>query len=192
MEIAAISNYIGIAGGLPVVTAAATDNYSYAAVHQKINSGEVINRNGANANNINANFNGSILLFNGNRVHAAKKRLEALQLQSNDQLNSQIQNVMASVTNAYFDIIRQQSFMKTIDQAIVVADKKLEIVKTQQSVGLANNADLFQSQVDLNNLLQSQQSQQLVVDQAKAELLRLLTLKPDSLIIVQDTKRIRF
>ena len=91
-----------------------------------------------------------------------------------------IQNIMASVMTAYFDMIRQQGYSKTIDLAIDVAKKKLDIVKTQQGVGLANNADLFQSQVDLNNLIQATQSQQLVVDQAKLNCCRMLTLRPDS------------
>src|SRR5690606_18504178 len=64
---------------------------------------------------------------------------------------------------------------------------RLDIVKAQQNVGLANNADLFQSQLDLNALEQTKQSQQLIIDQAKTELLRLLYLKPDSVITVQDT-----
>ncbi|MBS1599778.1 MAG: TolC family protein [Bacteroidetes bacterium] len=187
VEIATIGNYIGMAGGLPLIAATATDNYSYIGVHQKLNTGDEIKRNGANANNINGNLTGSILLFNGNRVHATKKRLEELQVQSDDQLNSEIQNVMAAVMTSYYDVLRQQGYIKTINESIVVAQKKLEIVKTQQSVGLANNADLFQSQVDLNNLIQSQESQQIIIDQAKAELLRLLTLKSDSLITIQDT-----
>jgi len=187
LQIADIGNYIGMAGGLPLILAAGTDNYSFIGVHQKLNTGDEILRTGANANAINANLTASILLFNGNRVHATKKRLEELQLQSNDQLNSEIQNIMAAVMTSYYDVLRQQGYIKTINEAIVVAQKKLDIVKTQQSVGLANNADLFQSQVDLNNLEQSKQSQQIIIDQAKSELLRLLTLKTDSLINVEDT-----
>ena len=55
------------------------------------------------------------------------------------------------------------------------------------SVGLANNADLFQSQLDLNALIQQKQSQQLIIDQAKTSLLTSLTLKPDSAIAIADT-----
>lgn len=77
--------------------------------------------------------------------------------------------------------------MKTIDTSIAVSKKRLEIVKTQQNVGMANNADLFQSQLDLNSLIQSKQSQQLIIDQSKTELLLLLSLKPDSVINVSDT-----
>ena len=60
-------------------------------------------------------------------------------------------------------------------------------MQAQQSVGLANNADLFQSQVDLNTQIQNLQAQQLVVDQDKTDLLTLLTLNPDSTIAVADT-----
>ncbi|HMH34878.1 MAG TPA: TolC family protein, partial [Puia sp.] len=186
-EIAAVNNYIGIAGGLPIVTGAATDNYGINGVNQKLNTGQVIKREGSSANNLSGNITGSILLYNGSRVVATKKRLEQLLLQSKDSLNANVLSVMASVMTAYFDIIRQQGYMKTIDLAIDVSKKKLEIVKTQQTVGLANNAELFQAQVDLNNLILSQQSQQLIVDQAKAELLRLMTLNADSSIVVEDT-----
>jgi outer membrane protein TolC len=120
-------------------------------------------------------------------VLATKSRLAQLEKQSQQQLNSRVQNIMADVMTGYYDIVRQQSYIKTIDRSIDIAQQKLNIVKVRQDVGLANNADLFQAQSDLNALLQSKQSQQLIVDQAKTELLRLLTLKPDSSIAVEDT-----
>jgi outer membrane protein TolC len=94
---------------------------------------------------------------------------------------------MAAVMTGYYDVVRQQTYLKTIAQSIDVATKRLEIVKTQQNVGMANNADLYQSQLDLNTLLQTRQSQLLVIDQAKTDLLSLMSLKPDSLILIEDT-----
>ena len=91
-----------------------------------------------------------MLLYNGSRVVATKRRLEQLELQSEQYLNSQVQNTMAAVMVSYYDIVRQQAFIKTIDRSIDVAQKQLEIVKTQQSVGMANDADLFQTQINLN------------------------------------------
>ncbi len=187
VDIAHEYNNFGYAGGLPVVTASGSDNESLTAVNQKINTGEVIKRDGATANILSANVTAGILLYNGSRVWATKKRLEELELQNQDLLNSQVQNVIASVMTAYYDVVRQQYYVKTIDRSIDVANKKLDIVKAQQSVGLANNADLFQVQLDLNTLVQARQSQLLVIDQSKTELLRLLTAKPDSVIEVQDT-----
>ncbi|MCW3120138.1 MAG: TolC family protein [Chitinophagaceae bacterium] len=187
VEINNTNNYIGVAGGLPVVSANATDNEQLNNINQKLNTGTEIKRNGATGNTFNAGLTAGMLLYNGSRVVAAKKRLEQLQLQSEQYLNSQIQNTMAAVMTAYYDIVRQQYYIRTIDVSIEVSQKRLEIVKTQQSVGMANNADLYQSQLDLNALMQTKQSQQLVIDQSKTELLLLLNLKPDSTITISDT-----
>lgn len=182
-----ILNNIGVAGGLPLVTANVADNEQVTSVNQKLNTGVKIQRNNAAANNLNSNITGSILLYNGGRVIATKKRLAQLQQQSQQQLVSQVQNILASVMIGYYDIVRQQNYIKTINISIDASNKQLDIVKIRQSVGLANNADLFQAQIDLNTLQQAKLAQELVIDQAKTELLRLLTLKPDSLIAVEDT-----
>ena len=187
IEVNTIFNNYGIAGGLPLVTSTLSDNETVSNINQKLNSGESITRNGAATNNFVVGLTGSILLYNGNRVVATKKRLGLLELQSKELLNAQIQNIIAGVMTGYYDIVRQQSYMKTIDRSIEASNQQLDIVKARQSVGLANNADLFQAQIDLNALLQAKQSQQVVIDQSKTELLRLLTLRADSAININDT-----
>lgn len=187
IEAATIFNSYGFAGGLPIVTANITDNESVTSVNQKLNTGTNIQRNNAAANALNGNVTGSILLYNGGRIIATKQRLAALQGQSSQRLNSQIQNVIADVSTAYYDVVRQQNYIKTIEKSIDASNQQLTIVKARQSVGLANNADLFQAQIDLNALQQTKLAQELIVAQAKTELLRLLTLKADSSIKINDT-----
>lgn len=183
-----VLNSYGVAGGLPTVSAAATDAEQVTTINQEFaNTTRNTKRSNVATNNLSANVTGSILLFNGYRVVATKNRLEQLEAQSRQLLNAQVQNLLATVMTAYFDVVRQQGYVKTIDQSISVAQQKLDIIKTQQSVGMANNADLFQAQLDVTALLQAQQQQQLVIAQAKTELLRLLTLKADSSITIQDT-----
>jgi len=187
VEINRVNNNIGVAGGLPIVTAAAADNEQSTNVNQELNTGTIIKRKGAVGNNVSGNITAGLLLYNGSRVIATKNRLEQLQQQSEQYLNSEVQNTMASVMVSYYNIVSQQALIKTIDKTIDVAQKKLDIVKVQQSVGMANNADLFQSQLDLNALVQQRQAQALVIEQAKTGLLLLLNLKPDSLISVDDS-----
>ena len=187
VEIGSINNYIGIAGGLPVVSAQAADNEQKTNVHQQLNSGTIIKRNGALGNTYTSSVSAGMLLYNGSRVTATKHRLEQLHSQSGQYLNSRVQNTMSSVMMSYFDIVRQQAYTKLLNKSIEVAQKQLDIVKAQQSVGMANNADLFQSQINLNTFIQQRQAQQLVIDQAKTGLLLLLNLRPDSLIAVADT-----
>jgi outer membrane protein len=182
-----ILNNYGVAGGLPLVTASLTDNEQVSSISQKLNTGVNIQRDAAATNNFAVGVTGSILLYNGNRVAATKSRLAILVKQSEQQLNSQVQNIIAGVMAGYYDVVRQQSYMKTIDRSIDASNQQLDIVKARQSAGLANNADLFQAQIDLNALLQTKQSQQLIIDLGKAELLRQLTLNPDSAIAINDT-----
>lgn len=186
-EINKIYNDYGIAGGLPVVTGTGTDNEQVTTLNQKLSNGTTTNKTGVTSNALNASVNAGILLYNGMRVVTTKKRLEQLELQSQQLLNAQIQNTIALVMTQYYEIVRQQDYMKTIDASITASQQRLDIVKTRLDVGLANNADLFQSQLDLNNLIQTKRSQQLVVDQAKTDLLASLNLKTDSAIAIADT-----
>lgn len=187
VEVANINNHISIAGGRPTVTATINDNEQITNVNQKLNTGVEIKRNGAIANQLNSNVTGTILLYNGKRITATKNRLEQLALQSRQLVNAQVQNTIAGVMTGYYDVIRQQAYIKTIDQSIEVAQRRLELVKLQQNVGMANNADVFQTQLDLNSLMQAKQSQQLVVAQAKTDLMLLLNVSPDTIINIQDT-----
>lgn len=182
-----ILNNYGVAGGLPVVTGALSDNEQVTTINQKLNSGVNIARKNAVTNNLVVGVTGSILLYNGNRVVATKSRLGILVKQSEQLLNAHIQNILAGVMVGYYDIVRQQSYLNTIEKSIEASNQQLQIVQARQSVGLANNADLFQAQIDLNALIQNKQSQQLIINQAKIELLRQLTLNPDSAVFIQDT-----
>ena len=128
-----------------------------------------------------------MLLYNGMRVVSTKKRLEQIQLQSEQVLNSQLQNTIAEVMTRYYDVVRQQSYSKTLELSIQVSKLRLQILQTRQAAGLANNADIFQAQIDLNQLEQQLETQQLTIDVAKTELLRLMILNPSSKIEIKDT-----
>jgi outer membrane protein len=188
LEITNINNDIGVAGGLPVVTGTANDNEQITSINQKFaDPTRDTKRPNVAANNLTVGVTGSMLLFNGYRVVTTKKRLEELVLLNQELLKAQIQNTISGVMAKYYDIVRQQSLMKTIIQSIDVSKKRLDILNIRKEVGLANAADTYQAQLDLNALLQSQQSQQLVIDQAKTDLLNLIFINPATPITVSDT-----
>jgi outer membrane protein TolC len=188
VQIAAINNYYGIAGGLPLVTATASD-VEQSTSFKQLFAPPTPSKVGSNnmSNNGSASLNGSMLLFNGGRVTSAKNRLGTVELQSRQVLSSRALLVVNNVLLKYYDVVRQQSYARTLQASIDASRQRLAIVQAQQSVGVANNADLYQSQVDLNTQLQNYQAQQLVIDQDKTDLLTLLTLNPDSTVQVEDT-----
>ncbi|HWB94967.1 MAG TPA: TolC family protein [Puia sp.] len=188
VRIASINNSYGIAGGLPVVTGSASDREQSPNIRQKYSDpADDKQSNNAFSNNLSASIDGYMLLYNGQRVVNAKKQLGAIEAQARQALNSRALILVNNVLLRYYDVVRQQSYARTLQASIDAQKQQLAIVQAQQSVGLANNADLFQSQVDLNTQIQNLQAQQLIIDQDKTDLLTLLTLKPDSAIVVEDT-----
>jgi outer membrane protein TolC len=187
-EVAKLSNTYGMAGGLPTINASVNDNLQSTNIDQQYSDASRNTlRNGVVNNNLQAALAGSIVLYNGSRIITTKDRLNIASHYADQQLVSKTMTVATGVMLRYFDIIRQQSYGTTLSKSIEVSRKKLDIIKAQQAVGMANNADLFQAQVDLNTQTLALQSQQLIIDQDKTDLLYLLSLNPDSSVSIRDT-----
>jgi outer membrane protein TolC len=110
-----------------------------------------------------------------------------LENQSNSFLQTQIQNTTATVMQQYYNIVRQQAYLTTIEKSIEASQQRLDIVKAKQKIGVANEADLLQSNLDLNALLQAKQNQLLVIDQAKDDLLNTMVMPAGTAIIISDS-----
>lgn len=177
VAISKINNTYGMAGGLPTVNASLTDNQSLTNVYQKLNSGTEIKKNNASGNSMSSNVTAGMTLFNGFKVVATKERLDCLQKQSELLFNVQVQNSIAAVMTKYYDIVRQQEYLTILQTSRDVSQKKLDIITEKKNVGLANDADYLQALIDLNAVDQSIRNQQLVVEQAKTDLLQLMSQK---------------
>src|SRR5664279_1554705 len=188
VNIAGINNNYGIAGGLPLVQGTSNVTQQMTSLEQKY-SNPLNNKSSTNApsNNINAGIAASVPVFAGGKIQNEKQRLNVVESQTRQQYTSRAVTLMYNVILKYYDVVRQQEYAKTLEASIRASNQRLEIVKQQQAVGVANDADLFQSQVDLNTQTQNLIAQQLVIDQAKADLLTLMILNPDSTIQVKDT-----
>ena len=187
VKINTINNTAGMAGALPAVNGNLTDNESATTILQKLNSGSEIQSNSATGNTLTSSLTAGILLFNGLRVVATRERLHNLQKQSELQLNLQIQNSIAAVMAKYYDVIRQQEYMKIMQTSLDVSQKKLEIVSDRKRVGMANDADYLQALIDVNTMTQNLKGQQLVVDQTKTQLLLLMSIKNYYPFTVKDS-----
>lgn len=185
-------NTLGFAGGLPTVGISASTNGVINNTSQEIfnaSTGGNVTRavTGAQSSQYAAGLTGSYLLFNGGRVHATRKRLDELEQISALQVNSTIQNVLADVSLKYYAVVQQQRYIRTLEASVEVTRQKLRLIETRQSVGLANNADKFQAELDLNAQLLTQQQQALAAQQATADLLRALTLDLNTPVAVEDS-----
>lgn len=187
VEAAELMNHYGVAGGLPMVNATLGNTQQVMNIRQKLQNGTNIERDGAAGNNLSSGVVASLVLYNGHRIVSTKRRLEELKQQNEELLLAQIQDLIADVSTAYYDIVRQQSYVKTIVQSILASEKRLEILEARRSAGLANNADIYQAQIDINTAKQLMMNQKLVVDVAKTELLRLMSEDPSIELEIADT-----
>jgi len=171
LSIAQNNNNYGVAGGLPTVTANGTNNNTLTTISQTFpDASRNTTRSGVDGSTLNGGLTATMILFNGYRIAATKDRLESIQKQTEAALQVQMLNTSSTVMQQYYNVIRQLAFLKTIEKSIEASEQRVAIVKTRQELGVANQADLLQSSLDLNALLQAKQNQLLVLDQVKADL----------------------
>ena len=188
LSIAKNNNNFGVAGGLPTITNNSSNNNTLTTINQTFpDANRNTSRNGVDGSTLNNGLNASMLLFNGYRVQATKSRLESLQTQNKFLLESQLLNTISTVMQQYYNVVRQQAFLKTIEKSIEASQQRLDIVKTRQQVGVANQTDLLQSNIDLNALLQAKQNQLLIIDQVKADLLNTIIMPATTPVIINDS-----
>ena len=167
LAIAKNNNNIGVAGGLPTITNTSTNNNTLTTINQTFpDANRNTSRNGVDGSTLNSGLNATMVLFNGYRVQATKNRLESLERQNKSLLESQLLNTISTVMQQYYNVVRQQAFLKTIQKSIETSKQRLAIVETRQKIGVANEADFLQSNLDLNALIQAEQNQLLIIDQA--------------------------
>ncbi len=184
------NNDYGVAGALPTLTATSSNNKSVSTIQQQFaDPSRNTTKTGVDGNTLTAGLTASIIIFNGYRIMAYKDRLAMIEKQNGFLLQSQLQNTAAQVMQQYYNVVRQQAYLKTIEKSIEASQQRLDIVKTRQQIGVANQTDILQSNIDLNALLQAKQNQLLIIAQAKTDLARTINNNEDisSSIIINDT-----
>ena len=182
------NNDYGVAGALPSITATGSDNKTSSTLQQQFaDPTRNTTRTSVPGTTINAGVTASLVLFNGYRIQTTKERLAALESQTNSLLAAQIQVTTATVMQQYYNIVRQQAYLTTIQKSIDASTERLNIVKAKQTIGVANDADYLQSSLDLNALIQAKQNQLLVIDQAKQDLLNTMVLPANTVISISDS-----
>jgi len=188
LSIAQNNNNYGVAGGLPTVTANGTNNNTLNTINQTFpDASRNTTRSGVDGSTLNGGLSATMILFNGYRIEATKERLASIQKQTEAALQTQMLNTSSTVMQQYYNVIRQAAFLKTIEKSIEASEQRVAIVKTRQEIGVANQADLLQSSLDLNALLQAKQNQLLVIDQVQADLYNSMVVPANSNYIYTDS-----
>jgi outer membrane protein len=188
VTIAKNNNNYGVAGGLPTITATSTNNNTLTTINQTFpDPSRNTSRTGVDGMTLNGGMTATMILFNGYRIATTKERLASIEKQTTAFLQTQMLNTTATVMQQYYNVVRQAAFLKTIEKSIEASEQRLEIVKKRQAVGTANQADLLQSSLDLNALLQAKQNQLVILEQVKADLYNSMVVPSNSNYVFTDS-----
>ncbi len=175
-KIAENNNTAGNAGMLPTVTGSINKNYSvngltlqpFDATFPTIERSNVLNNNGATG------VNAIWTLYDGLGMFVARDRLRELQKTTVTQLESTIENSIAQVSNAYYDIIRQSRRVKNLKQGLDISNDRLKLSRDRYEVGQGSKVDFLSAQVDFNEDRAALIAQEQALESSKINLNSLL------------------
>lgn len=186
-EIAHLNNTRGNAGMLPTVNLVVNENFTLSAFQQKLANGTEFKEAGATFNNANAGVQLTWTLFDGKRMQIAKRRLEELESLGKTNLQNTVQQTVASVSQAYYNIVRGRMQERALAELITLNEERLRIAEARLAAGFAAQTDALQARIDLNQRRADLILQQTLSANAKRILNRLLVRAPETAFRVEET-----
>ncbi|WP_018479763.1 TolC family protein [Pontibacter roseus] len=177
----------GNAGFLPNVDARGSRTFTENNSRQSFQTGPDRTRNGASSNNLNYSVNLNWTIFDGLGMFINYERLKALEKSGQLITRETVQNTLASISDNYFEVVRQSKKMQAIEDAIAISQARVEIAQAQYEVGVSAKVEILRAQVDFNTDRSELLVQQEALQNAKINLNQLLSRDPDIDFLVTDS-----
>ena len=129
-KITAINNSMGNAGMLPKVDLTGTRSIAINNSHAEYFSGSIRDVKDAKTNVQNAGVQLSWTVFDGLNMFIQRDKLDELQQLSNIQLRGVVENMVAQVSRAYFNIVVQQKLLGIYHEALRISTQTKRICQS--------------------------------------------------------------
>ena len=149
---AANDNSLGNAGFLPTISGTASKNYTISGLDQEFFGGvrAPLVQSGVNSTNGNVGVNMAWTLYDGKGMFVLRDRFKELQNLGAKQTESSIENLIAQISNLYYDIIRQDLRVNNYRKGLEISNDRLKLAKDRYEVGQGSKVDYYSAQVDYN------------------------------------------
>jgi outer membrane protein TolC len=187
MRATGIRNSPGAAGFLPRLDLEAGATYSGQNINQEFSSGTEIDKKNVSNQSQTAGAYLTWTLFDGMNRFATAKFLKLQEEQAGTVSKDRVQQLMASIINAYYAVVQRKQWIRLLDSSIVFYDVALNTARNLQLNGKGTRQQVLQAQID-RNAAQAEyilQKNNLMVD--KTNLNQLLQRNPETDFDVQDT-----
>jgi outer membrane protein TolC len=138
-------------------------------------------------NNLSAALNLDWTLFDGFRMFIARDRLNSLIELGELQIKGQVITTVAEVMRLYYDVIRQQQQLRSLEEQMELSRERLRLAQYKYDIGTGAKPDLLQAQIDLNGQRSAYLTQQVTINNVKEQLNNLLALPVSNEFNISDT-----
>ncbi|GAB4022978.1 TolC family protein [Spirosoma koreense] len=192
-QIALYNNTLGNAGFLPTLSGNLNNNSSNQHLRQTylVPTTSPTDRPGVISKTTTTSINLNWNIFNGFATFYVLDQLKELVRISEVNTRANIEATLASVSTAYYDVVRQLQRLLAVRQALDISQYRLDLARTNFEVGTFSKVDYLSAQVDYNVDTASLIAQQLALSNAKVFLNTLLVRDPATEFAVRDTILVR-
>ncbi len=191
-DIAKINNNKATAGMLPRINVTTGDVFNLSNINQKFTTGQEVKKNWVPVNSFNAGLNLNWTIFDGLKMFATKDRLAVLQSLGEIQLKNQIQEVVAQVLNAYYEVVRQKQQIKALNESAAISVERVSLSQKKLDVGYSDKTPLLQAKVDYSAQQINILKQETVLEQTKVVLNQILGRDASTAFEVLDTIEVNY
>ena len=186
-EIGSNNATLGNAGFLPTVTGRATRDFSRNNTRNQFESEPAREISNLRNNSTNASVQLAWTVFDGGRMFIAYNRLQALEKSGQLLTKATIENTIADISDAYYEVVRQAHKISALEDAIEISAQRVAITQEQYNVGVSAKVEILRAQVDYNADQSELLRQQEALQNVKIDLNQLLGRDPDISFVATDT-----
>lgn len=187
VQLAQNNNNIGAAGYLPTVGVRADKNWSNNNTRQEFFSGQVNAAPSAKNSSTNAAVRLDWTFFDGFKMFATDKKLNALEEISTMQLTAEMEMKMYQASVLFYTLLQQEKLQDVYRQALDLSHARYDLIETKLKLGAATAFQEIQARLDLtaDSAVYLQGEKQ--IQQLKADMNRFLTKAPNTPFEIDGT-----
>ena len=125
-------------------------------------------------------------LFDGGRMFVTWRRLDELRNLGETLAQIQVENTVRNIISEYYDIVREQKLLDVLMSSVEISEERFNIAQTKRDLGSGTEFELLLARSDLNTDIGEVLRQEVVVNSANMDLIRILDLDTDADFTVEN------
>ena len=149
-DIASNNVTLGNAGFLPTIDGRAGRDFTNNNIRNQFENNPPRQVDSQKTNVTNASVLLNWTVFDGGRMFIEYNRLQALEKAGKLLTKATIENTVADIAAAYYNVVRQWRKIQAIEDAIAISEQRVAMTQEQYDVGVSPKVEILRAQVDFN------------------------------------------